>query len=209
MLNHELSLAGRSLALKLHGEQQRKYWGTPYWEHPIRVAEAMAKLPYATPILIATSSCHDIGEDCLDKILSARRVITSNDSTLASDIAHLLYAELPAGCVTTWADLEEVGRNVVLLSNPSRNKSSLSRAERKKIDREHISSLGFELKSIKMLDRIDNFTDLAKASAIDDRAASFKELYREESILLAQAMEVRGNYDRDLMTRLNGILCFL
>ena len=43
-----------------HGEQVRKYLGTPYWEHPYAVAEIVSEFVDGT---IEIALCHDIIED--------------------------------------------------------------------------------------------------------------------------------------------------
>jgi hypothetical protein len=56
------------------------------------------------------------------------------------------------------------------------------RAERKRIDRDHLAKAPPEAKVIKMLDRLDNLAEMELAPA------EFKTLYGEESLLLAQAV---------------------
>lgn len=86
---------------------------------------------------------------------------------------------------TTAAELEQFGPQVTYYVKWLTNKSKgtgLSRAERKQMDREHLRGAPFEVKQIKLLDRIDNLSE------IDDAPTDFKKLYVEESFLLADAL---------------------
>lgn len=49
-------------ARKAHGDQQRKYSGEAYIEHPIRVAELVRSVAH-TPEMICAAYLHDVVED--------------------------------------------------------------------------------------------------------------------------------------------------
>lgn len=76
----------------------------------------------------------------------------------------------------------EAAELVVWLTNPSKG-SHLPRAERKRMDREHIVSAPWEARVIKLLDRIDNLREMEGAPT------GFARLYGQESLLLAEALE--------------------
>ena len=87
---------------------------------------------------------------------------------------------------------------VVELTNPSKelDLTETSRAERKAVDREHLLHVSDEAKLIKLLDRIDNLNDLG---GWPGKKNKFKELYANESLLLA---EVIGNVNPGLYKEL-------
>lgn len=53
----------KAFATEAHRGQVRKYGGDPYITHPIRVAERVAKLSYATDDMIIAAYLHDVLED--------------------------------------------------------------------------------------------------------------------------------------------------
>lgn len=157
-----LIIRAAKIASEAHRNQKRKYSGDPYVMHPMRVAGRVILLMSATPIEIAAAWLHDVIEDTQ----------------------------------MTEKDLEDRGMPkavidyVVALTNPSsRMDKSISRKERKEKDVEHLSKQSVWTKKIKMIDRIDNLTELS----FDD--ASFMALYCQESKVLAEAI---GNADENL-----------
>jgi len=85
-----------------------------------------------------------------------------------------------------------VGTYVDQLTNKSKGKG-LNREARKKLDREHLSFCSREVKLIKLFDRIDNLRELP------NDVKGFKEMYKKESILLAEFI---GDADEDLKKEL-------
>lgn len=156
-------MAAAALARDAHQGQTRKYNGTPYVRHPARVAARVALMPGSTEEMVAAAFLHDVVEDT---------------TVRPSEIAQ--------------ATSQAVAEMVVWMTNPSKG-SKLSRAERKAMDREHLSKAPREVKIIKMLDRIDNLSEM------DGAQGSFVALYVNESILLA---EVVGDADSDLQKEL-------
>lgn len=71
----------------------------------------------------------------------------------------------------------EVAKLVEELTNTTHN-SPLSRAERKRLDRERLDRVSKEAKLIKLVDRIDNLREL------DAKGPEFAKLYKAESLLL-------------------------
>lgn len=143
-------------AIQKHSGQFRKYNGLPYVMHPVRVAERVRVIFAGRPQAedaVSAALLHDVVED----------------SGVSVDEIDDLFG--PA-----------VARLVWELSNPSKG-SKLPRAERKKMDREHISKISSMAKVIKLLDRIDNVSELEGAD--DD----FKFLYAEESLKLLEVLQ--------------------
>lgn len=162
-----LILKAASFAEYAHRGQTRKYGGVPYIQHPMRVAGRASILAGTTEELVAAAWLHDSLEDTK----------------------------------TTPVDLEtEFGPKVLKLVIELTNVSTgldLPRAERKRLDREHIARVSVEAKRIKMLDRIDNLNDM------NGSEKDFAMLYAEESKLLAEAI---GDADRDLKKELMTII---
>lgn len=149
-----LIMKAAELARKAHEGQKRKYNGTPYVRHPARVAARTALLPDATEEMVAAAFTHDVIED--------------TSVTLEELIAQL-------GAVT--GSLVDWMTNKSKITNPQAN-----REERKRIDRERLGNAPREAKLIKLIDRIDNLSEM------DGSAGSFVALYVKESLLLAETI---------------------
>lgn len=147
-----LILRAAALAVRAHEGQTRKYTGFPYVTHPARVAGRTAILPGATEEMIAAAYLHDVLEDT--KV--SREEIEKETSPL-------------------------VGNLVDQMTNRSKA-SGLSRAERKAMDRERLSTVSMEAKKIKILDRIDNLLEMT------DAPVDFKKRYTDESLFLAAVL---------------------
>lgn len=147
-----LILRAAALADRAHKGVPRKHTGFPYVYHPARVAGRVALLPGATEEMVAAAYLHDVLEDT---------AISREE----------IEAETNA----------KVGFYVDCMTNKSKG-LNLPRAERKALDRKHLSEVPDEVKLIKAIDRIDNLLEMAGASP------NFKKLYAEESLLLADAL---------------------
>lgn len=151
-----LILKAAALARKAHEGQKRKYGGFPYIIHPARVAGRVGILPDAKDEMVAAAYLHDVLEDT----------------------------------AVTLQELENAfGRQVAYYVNWMTNASKerdLPRAERKRMDRERLREAPFQVKQIKLLDRIDNLSEMSNAPT------EFVKLYVEESLLLAEELVVAG-----------------
>ncbi len=145
-----------------HAGQTRKDGKTPYMRHPERVAGRALTREDATEEKVCICLLHDVLEDTKVPLVEI---------------------------------VEKFGGNIALgveaLTNPSKG-SKAPRAERKRIDREHLATASKEIKVIKMLDRIDNLNDL-------DPDARLAVVYAGESLLL---VAVIGSADTDLADEL-------
>lgn len=156
------------LAIRGHRGQFRKFSGIDYIVHPIEVAFEVNKFCIRsnikcdiTEVMVNASIGHDLLEDTN---------VTEQE------------IEIVAG--------RDVLRLVKELTNPSKG-STLSRAERKKWDRDHLKNVSHEAKIIKLIDRTCNIRDMVEA---DDR---FKMMYISESYLLLEAL-LDTDYDLEL-----------
>ena len=152
------------LAAKFHENQKRKHNGKPYITHPLRVAGRVMIHPEATEAMVAAGALHDSEEDygtTLKRIEEVR-------------------AQILKKCGTETLEL------VKALTNPSK-KTKFRRAERKRIDREHLKTCNRQVKITKLIDRIDNLNELItdiQTNTFTDR--EFGLLYAHESELLLE-----------------------
>jgi (p)ppGpp synthase/HD superfamily hydrolase len=147
-----LIIKAAALAARAHAGVPRKHTGFPYIYHPARVAGRVGILPGATEEMVAAAYLHDVLEDT---------TITKEEIEAETNAQVAFYVD----CMT--------------------NKSKglkLPRAERKALDRKHLSEVPFEIKQIKAIDRIDNLLEISGATT------DFKKLYAEESMLLADVL---------------------
>lgn len=152
-------------AAHAHEGQVRKYNGRPYITHPIRVAGRVAIHQMATEDLVAAAFLHDVIEDC----------------GVHKDTIHYLFGGVVGGYVESLTNApREIGVN---------------RRERKRLDRERISSISGECKVVKMIDRIDNLLEI-------DTTSDFAKIYAGESLLL---LEVLRDADASLAEELHNL----
>jgi len=147
-------LKAAALAARAHAGIPRKITKFPYIYHPARVAGRVGILPGATEEMVAAAYLHDVLEDT---------TVTREEIEEATNA--------------------QVGFYVDCMTNKSKG-TGLPRAERKALDRRHLSEIPAEVKLIKIIDRIDNLMEMVGATN------DFKRLYAEESLLLA---DVLGN----------------
>jgi (p)ppGpp synthase/HD superfamily hydrolase len=133
----------------------------------MRVAGRVSLLDGATEEMVAAAWLHDVLEDTTHPIVQVQ------------------------------ADIEvEFGPKVLKLVTELTNVSkglSLPRKQRKRLDREHAAETSVEARRIKMLDRIDNLSEMSLADP------GFKTIYVAESRLLVEAI---GDADRELKREL-------
>lgn len=106
--------------------QRRKYTGEPYIVHPAEVASIVARVPGATPDMVAAAWLHDVVED-------TGCTFTDVHMAFGIDIATLVG----------W------------LTDVSRSEDG-NRATRKAIDRAHSAEAPAEAQTIKLADLISN-----------------------------------------------------
>ena len=140
-----------------HKGQIRNYSGEPYITHPSRVAGAVTLLDYATEDDIAAAWLHDVAEDT---DISLDRIAATFNTGIARLCGELYFkAEY----------------------------SNLLRAERKELQRIKVRNSSFRARSIKVLDRIDNLTDLLANLCAD--SVDHTVLYFHESNLMFQELQ--------------------
>ena len=162
------------LAFSAHKGQYRKYGNCiPYVQHPLRVSLKVSGVTGGMIIPVAAAILHDVLED----------------------------TDTPPGVISKECG-DEVLWLVEELTNPSKlpeHKNKL-RAERKRIDREHLKHVSHYAKIIKLCDRIDNLYDVVGAPS------DFQLLYAQESRLLLESL--RGTHEAlegELLNAIGGI----
>jgi len=155
----EQILRAARLAEEAHRGQCRK-WGhaqDPYIWHPMRVAGMVSLVEFATVEMVQAAYLHDVLED-----------------TKVNELA--LYEAGFIGKVILF---------VKALTNPSKG-SNLPRADRKAMDRQHLAGASWEVKVIKLADRIDNLLEVRNDPT---SPKDFVELYKNESRLLLEVLK--------------------
>ena len=150
----DLIIKAAQLAKRAHEGQLRKYRPRPYILHPARVAARTTLLPGVTAQEIAAAWLHDVIEDT------------------PYTAGTLRHEGIPDGTM----------QMVQELTNPSKQHPDFPRAERKRLDLEHLHSVSYESKCIKLIDRTDNLRDMQGAKP------DFCSLYAAESVLLAECL---------------------
>lgn len=145
-------------AMKYHSGQLRKWSNEPYIKHPARVALKVSGCSLATDEIVAVAWIHDTLEDCPE---------------VTPQLIEGIFGEY-------------IVRLVIQLTNKSKGREGLTRAERKALDRHYLSLADKETKLIKLADRIDNLSD------IRDVPQDFALKYKKESLLLLEVL--RGIY---------------
>lgn len=151
--NDSIIMKAARFAGAAHHGQTRKQTNAPYITHPGRVAARVSRVSLADDTWVAAAWCHDVLEDC-----------------------PVTFEELAS----------RIGKDAALivqeLTNPSKDHKKLPRADRKQMDREHLSKCSLAAKCIKLADRADNLNEMSLYS--DD----FKKLYLDESEELRKAL---------------------
>lgn len=160
-----LIIKAAKFASDRHAGQQRKWIGTPYIEHPMRVAgrvtllvseDASCMLQHYTECLVAAAWLHDVMEDCGVSFDELAGEFNLNVATIVSD-----------------------------LTNSKR--TGMKRADRKREDRDRLAVASPWVKRLKLVDRLDNIREIDRAP--DD----FKYLYRTETLALVDALHDRSD----------------
>lgn len=119
-------------ARKAHGDQQRKYSGEPYIEHPKRVAEIVKKVPHS-PEMVCAAYLHDVVEDTPVSIQDIERKFGGKVAKLVAELTDQFTKE---------------------------NYQHLNRKKRKQKEVERQSKMSPEAKTIKLADVMDNTPDI-------------------------------------------------
>jgi (p)ppGpp synthase/HD superfamily hydrolase len=164
-----LTLLNRAieLATLAHGKinQVRNGSGKPYIEHPIRVANTIVSIVdnRVTENTIAAAYLHDVLED----------TPTTEEEILAATNDHVLQLV---------KELTNPSKNFVFKQEYKKLPKGSVRAMKKQMDRDHIKTVSWEAKLIKLADRIDNVNDM------EGMDKDFCLLYADESMALLEVL---------------------
>ena len=152
VMKEQLTQKAERYARDAHAGQFRKWTSCPvgYIEHPARVAATIAAHPAATPEMVAAAWLHDVVED-------TSRTLQDIEREFGPEVAALVYG----------------------MTQPSKGSKEL-RAERRRIDREFMAAQPYEVKLIKLADRVANLRDL------DGAPGQYVRLFKRESMLLLE-----------------------
>ena len=158
-MNNKLVDYAKEFAIFAHGEQKRKYSGTPYWEHPQEVVNILIENGIIDENVLAAAWLHDGLEDTA----VTESVLRERFGNVVTDI-------------------------VVGLTDVSKP-SDGNRKARKEKDRFHISIQPIIVKNIKLADLISNSRSILKWSETNLEARSFWKIYREEKLALLYVLQ--------------------
>lgn len=155
-----LIIKAAQFAAKAHKGQFRKHSKRPYITHPGRVASAVTIHKIASPVTVAATWTHDVDEDTKYSLQDISEILSPDVSLLVGE-----------------------------LTNPSKGIKA-SRAERKVMDRKHLTDVSQEAKIIKLFDRQDNLQEIIwDINLFDQNTLDWAKMYARESILLVDCLE--------------------
>jgi (p)ppGpp synthase/HD superfamily hydrolase len=125
-----------ALAFKHHNGQTRKYDGTEYVQHVLRVG-------------VKAYKCGNEIDGCIGVLHDTKEDTGITDEEIIG--------------IGVGGDVVLAGVNE--LTNPSKEHKDKPRWKRKQIDREHLKKCSDRIKRIKLIDRIDNLLDLKEGPA--------------------------------------------
>lgn len=165
-----LILDAARFAAHRHKGQTRKYGHSdrPYITHPIRVAGMIAIHPDTSVEMVAAAYLHDLLEDT---------------TTTVEDLVVRFGPE--------------VAKLVGELTNTSKE-TGAPRVDRKRMDRARIYGISKEAKLIKLVDRIDNLTEMYDDS---QTPYDFFVKYRKESLELLEESLTDVDHDLEVEVR--------
>jgi (p)ppGpp synthase/HD superfamily hydrolase len=131
----------KKIAYQAHFGQVRKGTGGPYIVHPVRVAEYLATIEN-DDIIIAAAYLHDVAEDCDEKWLQ------------------IISLECGEKVLQLVRELTNPSKSFVPTDEHFRMPRGSIRRIKKQLDRDHLEKVSWEAKLIKLVDRLDNVTDM-------------------------------------------------
>jgi (p)ppGpp synthase/HD superfamily hydrolase len=133
------------LATKWHQGQTRKGENVPYIVHPERVVNTLFELratePKITATVLAAAWLHDILEDTQ---------VTEEEIVAETSVAVLWLVR----------ELTNPSKSFVPTDEHFRMPRGSIRRIKKQLDRDHLEKVSWEAKLIKLVDRLDNVTDM-------------------------------------------------
>jgi hypothetical protein len=168
-------------AAKFHRSQNRTWKPVPHIQHVLRVTGRVMLFSDVTVPEVTGTAWHDVGEMCCRDLQAQASLYKLHEDRYGRESADVMRG----------------------LTNVSVF-STLPRADRKKLDFDHLGTQQVKVKRIKAVDRIDNLTetvlDLMSGIGASPR---FAMLYADESDALSAAL---AGIDLDLISELNEVI---
>ncbi len=132
----------RDLAIRLHGEQKRKYSGDPYYTHLFRVSDTIREIG-GDEAMIMAALLHDVLEDT-----------PTNDIELISELETIVDPQMARDIVNLVIELTDV--------YTKENFPDLNRRARKEMEAKRLGEVSSRAQTIKYADLLDNGEDIMK-----------------------------------------------
>ena len=185
--NDQIIMLSVALAAEAHKDAKRRYSGTPYLFHPLRVMGRVMAHPNAEAIHGAAGVLHDTHEDppyiSLERIAKIHPQVAVYVGNLTSPSKKL---ELPDGTYP----------------------KEWPRRKRTQLNLDHLHECDYWEQTIKCYDRIDNLTEILHDLHGWGRRPEedFVELYCDESMRLSRTADKTEQWQRDELNRCISIL---
>jgi len=132
----------RSLAIRLHGDQKRKYSGDPYYTHLFRVSDTVKEIGGDESMIMA-ALLHDVLEDT-----------PTNEIELISELESIVDPQMARDIVNLVIELTDV--------YTKENFPDLNRRARKEMEAKRLGEVSPRAQTIKYADLLDNGEDIMK-----------------------------------------------
>jgi hypothetical protein len=132
----------KDLAIRLHGEQKRKYSGDPYYTHLFRVSDTVKEIG-GDEAMIMAALLHDVLEDT-----------PTNEIELISELESIVDPQMARDIVNLVIELTDV--------YTKENFPDLNRRARKEMEAKRLGEVSSRAQTIKYADLLDNGEDIMK-----------------------------------------------
>jgi (p)ppGpp synthase/HD superfamily hydrolase len=132
----------KDLAIRLHGDQIRKYSGDPYYTHLFRVSDTVKEIG-GDEAMIMAALLHDVLEDT-----------PTNDIELISELEMIVDPQMARDIVNLVIELTDV--------YIKENFPEMNRKARKEMEAKRLGEVSSRAQTIKYADLLDNGEDIMK-----------------------------------------------
>ena len=132
----------KDLAIRLHGDQKRKYSGDPYYTHLFRVSDTVKEIG-GDEAMIMAALLHDVLEDT-----------PTNEIELISELESIVDPQMARDIVNLVIELTDV--------YTKENFPDLKRRARKEMEAKRLGEVSSRAQTIKYADLLDNGEDIMK-----------------------------------------------
>jgi len=132
----------KEIAIRLHGDQKRKYSGEPYYTHLFRVSDTVKEYGGDESMIMA-SLLHDVLEDT-----------PTNEGELIIELENIVNTQMARDIVNLVVELTDV--------YTKKNFPDLNRKARKEMEAKRLGEVSSRAQTIKYADLLDNGEDITK-----------------------------------------------